>query len=207
LLRFRREGSLEYLNLRVCACVHACMYVCAIAPTNEVGGLTRPSAKPTSEPTVDHDRSAAGSSDDRATSAGSTAASENAQSRRIHLCLAGGSAPTEATSARRSTVQRKTTPGSPGKRRPTARPERKRRCLGLSGNRLGFRSQWIDSRSARRSLRNGAWVCVHRCERRQAVRPASIDGTARASTPQCATPPAADHSSDLGRSRERAATT
>jgi hypothetical protein len=29
----------------------------------------------------------------------------------------------------------------------------------------------MDSRSARRSLRNGAWACVHRCERRQAVRP------------------------------------
>ena len=115
--------------------------------------------------------------------------------------------PDEATSKRRSTVRRKTTPGSPRKRRPTARPERKRRGLGLSGNRLGFRSQRMDSRSARRSLRNGASACVHRCERRRAVRPASIDGTARASTPRCATPPAADHRSDAGCSRERAANT
>ena len=65
----------------------------------------------------------------------------------------------------------------------------------------------MGSRSARRSLRNGAWVCLHRCERRQAVRPARIDGTARASTVQCATPPAADHSRDLGCSREGAANT
>ena len=145
---------------------------CAIAPMNEVAGLTRPNAKPTSGPTVDHDRSAAGSSDDRPRRL-LHCGECNAQSRRIRLCLAGGSAPTEPTSERRSTVRRKTTPGSPGKRRPTARPERKRRRLGLSGNRLGFRSQWMDSRSARRSLRNGAWVCVHRCERRQAVRPAA----------------------------------
>jgi hypothetical protein len=65
----------------------------------------------------------------------------------------------------------------------------------------------MGSRSARRSLRNGASVCVHRCERRQAVRPASIDGTARASTVQCATLPASDHSSDLGCSRNGAANT
>ena len=160
---------------------------CAIAPMNEVAALTRPNAKPTSGPTVHHDRSAAGSSDDRPRPA--------APLRRVQCAVPPHPPlpcwrvrPDEATSERRSTVQRKTTPGSPRKRRPTARPERKRRRLGLSGNRLGFRSQWMDYRSARRSLRNGAWVCLHRCERRRAVRPAT-------STPQCATPPASDHSS------------
>ncbi len=41
--RFRREGSLEYLNLRVCACVRACIVCvrkCAIAPTNEVAEVS-----------------------------------------------------------------------------------------------------------------------------------------------------------------------
>ncbi len=36
--RFRRE--LEYLNLRVCVCVRACVRRCAIAPTNEVAEVT-----------------------------------------------------------------------------------------------------------------------------------------------------------------------
>jgi hypothetical protein len=39
--RFRREGSLEYLNLRVCVCVHA--FMCAsvrLAPMHEVAEVT-----------------------------------------------------------------------------------------------------------------------------------------------------------------------
>ena len=116
--------------------------------------------------------------------------------------------PDEATSKRRSTAQRKTTLGSTqaaphcasGTKAALPRPRRES---------ARFPQPSMGSRSARRSLRNGAWVCLclHRCERRQAVRPASIDGTARASTVQCAPPPAADHSSDLGCSRNGAANT
>ena len=141
-----------------------------------------------------------------ATSAGSTAVCEMRSPAASALALPEGP-PRRADGADPLSSGRPRSMGSPRKRRPTARPERKRRCLGLSGNRLGFRSQWMDSRSARHSLRNGASACVHRCERRQAVRPASIACTARASTPQCATLPGADHCSDLGCSREGAANT
>jgi hypothetical protein len=167
--------------------------------------LTRPNAKPTSGPTVDHDRSAGGSSDDRPCRL-LHCGECNAQSRRIRRCLARGSAPTSRRASADSLSSGRPRRALQASAAP-ARPDRKRRCLGLSGNRLGFRSQWMDSRSARRRLRNGAWACVHRCERRQAVRPASIDCTARASTPQCAPPPAADHGSDVGCSREGAANT
>jgi hypothetical protein len=92
--------------------------------------------------------------------------------------------------------------------RPTAKPTSG--PTSASGTKAALprpKRESVRFRSARRSLRNGAWVCLHRCERRQAVRPASIDGTARASTVQCAPPPSADHSSDLGCSRNGAAYT
>jgi hypothetical protein len=62
-------------------CVRACVRACVILSRRvrvffTVRSLTRPNAKPTSGPTVDHERSAGGSSDDRPRPAGSTAASE-----------------------------------------------------------------------------------------------------------------------------------
>jgi hypothetical protein len=74
------------------------------------------------------------------------------------------------------------TTGSPRKRRPTARPERKRRCLGLSGNRLGFRSRWMDSRSAGRSLRNGACIAANvgrQSDRQRRLHCTSVDPAVR----------------------------
>jgi hypothetical protein len=164
--------------VRACACVRVC-YICAsvrFALVMRSVGRRGRNAKPTSGPTVDHDRSAAafvGRSARPANVGCCTAASENAQSRRIRRCLARGSAPTEPTSERRSTVRQKTARPAP---QASGVPLRVRNesSLVLSGNRLGFRSQWMDSRSARRSLRNGAWVCLHRCERRQAFRPTAL---------------------------------
>ncbi len=150
----------------------ACMHVCVrLAPTNEVAEVTDEAEREAYERTHCRPRPISGGFVGRS-------ATSAAPLRRVQCAVPPRPPlpcwrvrPDEPTSERRSIVQRKTTKGSPGKRRPTARPERKRRFLGLSGNRLGFRGQWIDSRSARRSLRNGAWACVHRCERRQAVRP------------------------------------
>ncbi len=151
----------------VCACMH---YVCVSAPSlpcmRSLRSLTRPNAKPTSGPNQQGLRRTIGQC--RLLHCGE----RNAQSRRIRLALPEG--PPRRADERapiHCPAEDHDGMGSPRKRSPTARPERKRRRLGLSGNRLGFRSQWLDSRSARRSLRNGAWVCVHRCARRQAVRP------------------------------------
>jgi hypothetical protein len=76
----------------VARAIHSRSRRCALAPMNELGGPTRPNAKPTSGPTVHHDRSAAGSSDDRPR--------RLAPLRRVECaipphppCLAGGSAP------------------------------------------------------------------------------------------------------------------
>jgi hypothetical protein len=173
---------------------------------NEVGGLTRPNAKPTSGPTVHHDRSAAGSSDDRAMSAAPLRRVKMRNPAASAVALPEGPprraderAPIHCPAEDHAGLSRQAAPHcASGTKAALPRPKRESARFPQPMDGLPKCSAQLAERclGVLASLRTSAGSPT-----------GSIACTARASTPQCATPPAADLSSGLGCSRKGAANT
>jgi hypothetical protein len=155
------------------ACMRVCVRRCAIAPTHEVAEVTDEAEREAYERAYCTPRPNSGGVVGRsATSGCSTAVREMRNPaasalpcRRVRPDRGDERAPIHCPEGDHAGLSTQAAPHcASGTKAAPPRPRRES---------ARFPQPSMGSRSARRSLRNGAWVCLHRCERRQAVRPAA----------------------------------